>query len=465
MVVNRVIDNAAVAIAAINRAPVANARTQALAHPRGVVAQASCLCVPESITRGQTETHGRDARATPWRRDAVWRAQRAAIRLRVGGVGQWCRRARIGHARHISRGGLFASRRQHSAAARRGAAMRLHRRAVTARHHRRLRNSDGPRARDLPARAQKGPHRAPLPVCRRRASARCSASTRTRFIRQFNRRCMSVSPRGNRAKAKFRAGKPTRPRTRASSRLKPWIARCAARKVRRRFTRARTASSRGCSAARARATTCPLPAPGEPCRAILDSYTKEHSAEYQAQAWIDLAFRLRGKIPDLKSIREMIDSHEPSHARVIGTRRERPAEIRSARQPRDARSQPHVHFRRRAAHRLLASRQKLRARSRASILTSSRSGKKSRREEDAEWTRRYHSTDPKEKAFGGRVEIMFTDGEKLTDEIAVADAHPLGARPFVRAELHPQISNAYGGFDCAVRKASGSSRPRSVWVN
>ena len=50
----------------------------------------------------------------------------------------------------------------------------------------------------------------------------------------------------------------------------------------------------------------PLPAPDEPCRAILDSYTKEHSAEYQAQAWIDLAFRLRGKIPDLKSIREEI---------------------------------------------------------------------------------------------------------------------------------------------------------------
>ena len=35
----------------------------------------------------------------------------------------------------------------------------------------------------------------------------------------------------------------------------------------------------------------PLPAPGEPKRAILDSYTKEHSAEYQSQALIDLAFR------------------------------------------------------------------------------------------------------------------------------------------------------------------------------
>ena len=35
MVINRIIDNSSVAIAAINREPVANARTQALAHPRG----------------------------------------------------------------------------------------------------------------------------------------------------------------------------------------------------------------------------------------------------------------------------------------------------------------------------------------------------------------------------------------------------------------------------------------------
>src|SRR5437763_10661189 len=34
MVANRVIDNASVAVAAINREPVANARTQALAHQR-----------------------------------------------------------------------------------------------------------------------------------------------------------------------------------------------------------------------------------------------------------------------------------------------------------------------------------------------------------------------------------------------------------------------------------------------
>jgi len=55
-------------------------------------------------------------------------------------------------------------------------------------------------------------------------------------------------------------------------------------------------------------------------------------------------------------------------------------------------------------------------------------------EEDAEWTRRYHSTDPHEIAFGGRVEIELTDGSRLVDEIAVADAHPLGARPFTRPD-------------------------------
>ncbi|MFX5680471.1 hypothetical protein ABTE28_20465, partial [Acinetobacter baumannii] len=42
--------------------------------------------------------------------------------------------------------------------------------------------------------------------------------------------------------------------------------------------------------------TVPLPEKGEPKRAILDTYTKEHSAEYQSQALIDLARRMGPKI-------------------------------------------------------------------------------------------------------------------------------------------------------------------------
>jgi 2-methylcitrate dehydratase len=54
--------------------------------------------------------------------------------------------------------------------------------------------------------------------------------------------------------------------------------------------------------------------------------------------------------------------------------------------------------------------------------------------EDPEWTRRYHSHDPREKAFGGRVVVTLKGGAVMMDEIAVADAHPLGARPFRRPD-------------------------------
>src|SRR5262245_30810843 len=52
--------------------------------------------------------------------------------------------------------------------------------------------------------------------------------------------------------------------------------------------------------------------------------------------------------------------------------------------------------------------------------------------EAPEWSRRYHSRDPKEIAFGGRVVVTLNDGATIEDELAVADAHPLGARPFKR---------------------------------
>ena len=57
--------------------------------------------------------------------------------------------------------------------------------------------------------------------------------------------------------------------------------------------------------------------------------------------------------------------------------------------------------------------------------------------EDPEWTRRYHAPDPTDRATGGRVEVFLKDGTRIEDELAVANAHPRGARPFGRAEyLH-----------------------------
>ncbi len=176
----------------------------------------------------------------------------------------------------------------------------------------------------------------------------------------------------------------------------------------------------------------PLPAPGEPCRAILDSYTKEHSAEYQAQAWIDLAFKLRQQIADLKTIREIV-IHTSHHTHfVIGTGANDPQKS-DPNASRETLDHSIMFIFASALHTGFWHHVKSYAPEVAQHPEVIAIWKKITTREDAEWTRRYHSIDPKEKAFGGRVEIIFNDGKKITDEIAVADAHPLGARPFARA--------------------------------
>ncbi len=175
----------------------------------------------------------------------------------------------------------------------------------------------------------------------------------------------------------------------------------------------------------------PLPAPGEAKRAILDSFTKEHSAEYQSQALIDLAFRMRGQIADLEKIEKIIihTSHH-THA-VIGTGANDPQKMdpKASRETLDhsimyifavALQDGRWHHVDSYAPR------------RAGRADTVRLWHKIETREDPEWKRRYLSTDPTEQAFGGRVEIVMQDGSRIVDEMAVANAHPLGAKPFGR---------------------------------
>jgi len=62
-----------------------------------------------------------------------------------------------------------------------------------------------------------------------------------------------------------------------------------------------------------------LPKKGESKKAILETYTKEYSAEYQSQALIDLAKKLKTKIPNLSQIKkiDIFTSHHTHY--VIGT--------------------------------------------------------------------------------------------------------------------------------------------------
>lgn len=177
----------------------------------------------------------------------------------------------------------------------------------------------------------------------------------------------------------------------------------------------------------------PLPEKGEAKRAILDTYTKEHSAEYQSQALIDLAFRMRSKIKDQAAIEKII-LHTSHHTHyVIGTGANDPQKMdpKASRETLD-----HsimyifaVALQDGGWHHVDSY-----APARAGRADTVRLWHKIETREDAEWTRRYHSTDPAEKAFGARVEVLFKDGTSLVDEMAVANAHPLGARPFGRED-------------------------------
>lgn len=179
-----------------------------------------------------------------------------------------------------------------------------------------------------------------------------------------------------------------------------------------------------------------LPSPGEPRTGILDTYTKEHSAEYQSQALIDLARALHDEHPwlaDPANVASVV-IHTSHHTHfVIGSGANDPQKYdpTASRETLDH-SIPYIFavaLQDGGWHHVDSY-----APERAARPDTVELWGRITTAEDPEWTRRYHATDPAEKAFGGRVEIELADGGRIVREIAVADAHPLGARPFGRAQ-------------------------------
>ncbi|MEL6703003.1 MAG: MmgE/PrpD family protein [Bacteroidota bacterium] len=183
--------------------------------------------------------------------------------------------------------------------------------------------------------------------------------------------------------------------------------------------------------------TVPLPSLGEPKRAILESYTKEHSAEYQSQALIDLAFRMGDAVkaagrPWDDVERVVIHTSHHTHY-VIGTGAGDPQKMdpQASRETLDhsimyiftvALQDGEWHHVRSYAS------------ERAQREDTVRLWHKVETTEDPTWTERYHHPDPQQRTFGGRVAIHFADGAVIEDELGVANAHPAGARPFERPD-------------------------------
>ncbi len=175
----------------------------------------------------------------------------------------------------------------------------------------------------------------------------------------------------------------------------------------------------------------PLPGPAEAKRAILDTYTKEHSAEYQSQALIDLSFNLGKKITNWDDVADiLIETSHHTHY-VIGTGANDPQKFdpTASRETLDhsimyivavALQDGEWHHVRSYAP------------ERAARPDTVRLWQKIRTIEQKSWTERYHAIDPDVKAFGGRIVITMKDGTVIADEMAVANAHIFGATPWQR---------------------------------
>ena len=190
--------------------------------------------------------------------------------------------------------------------------------------------------------------------------------------------------------------------------------------------------------------TVPLPAAGEPKQAILETYTKEHSAEYQAQALIDLARRLRPRIGDAAGIEKVVitTSHHTHHVIGSGSGDPQKYDPAASRETLDH-SLPYIFavaLQDGGWHHIRSY-----ERERATRPDTVRLWRKISTAEDPEWTRRYHDPAPAKRSFGGRVEITLADGTLIADEIAVADAHPAGARPFSREQYVAKFRALAGG--------------------
>ena len=191
--------------------------------------------------------------------------------------------------------------------------------------------------------------------------------------------------------------------------------------------------------------TVPLPKINEPKKAILETYTKEHSAEYQSQALIDLARSLNKKIKNLLNIKKIvIETSHHTHF-VIGTGAKDPQKM-DPNASRETLDHSIMYIFAVALEDGTWHHVKSYTPQRAKKKSTVNLWKKIITREDKRWTKKYHEKDPKKKCFGGRVVIFMKDGSTISEEINVADAHPAGKRPFKRDQYINKFKNLTDGL-------------------
>jgi len=189
----------------------------------------------------------------------------------------------------------------------------------------------------------------------------------------------------------------------------------------------------------------PLPKKKEEKKAILETYTKEYSAEYQAQALIDIAKKINKKISNLNNIKK-IDIYTSHHTHyVIGTGANDPQKM-DPKASRETLDHSIMYIFAVALEDADWHHVKSYTKSRSNRKSTIKIWQKIRTHEDKKWTKKYHDPNPRNKSFGARVVVTMNNGKKISEQLDKADAHPYGARPFKRENYINKFNTLTSGI-------------------
>jgi 2-methylcitrate dehydratase len=187
-----------------------------------------------------------------------------------------------------------------------------------------------------------------------------------------------------------------------------------------------------------------LPAPGAPLGAILQTFTKAHAAVNHAQAFIDLAFELRAGV-DLSRLREVVVRTNSTVHNIVGSGANDPEKSNpdASRETLDhslcyivavALEDGWFHHERSYAH------------ERTHRPDTIALWRKVRSVVDPFWEEQHKQARPGRPVLGGRLELHFDDGRMIAGEKPVADAQIGGARTMDRAGYEQKFRALAGPF-------------------
>jgi 2-methylcitrate dehydratase len=158
----------------------------------------------------------------------------------------------------------------------------------------------------------------------------------------------------------------------------------------------------------------PLAEPGEPRRAMLQSFPKQWAAEYAAQPYIDLAFRMRTQVADLNEVDHILVIGSYHMNSVIGSSDPEKFNPDASRGTLD---HSLMYILAVALEDGTWDYETSYASERAHRPETIALWRKIRTTEGADWTRWYHEKEPAKRRSGGRIEITLKDGSVIADQI------------------------------------------------